>query len=204
MCLFWAFHRIAHVDISIPRKRAQRLYLIFRRAIYDACVQRVIQNILDGEIEVDESLYSGHRKGKRGWDATGKHIVFGMYQRNGFVFTFPVPIRSISTLIRLVQKYSHPGSLYYPDDWYAYTRLSVEGNHVVIVKDKGVPRAQGRDHINGIEAFWSFSKNWLYHYREIPQHHFPLYPKETEYRFNYRDKDLFLEIAKQVTQTRYQ
>lgn len=190
--------------INTALKTAQRLYLVFRHAIYDACIQQMTQSILDGEIEVDESMYGGHRKGKRGWGAAGKHVVFGMYQRNGFVFTFPVPDRSISSLIPLVQKHSHAGSLYYSDDWHAYTRLAVKGNHVVIVKDKGVPRAKGRDHINGIEGFWSFSKNWLYQYRGIPQHHFPLYLKETEYRFNCRDKDLFLEIAKLVTQTRCQ
>jgi transposase len=100
------------------------------------------QSILDGEIEVDESMYGGHYKGKRGWGAAGKHIVFGMYQRKCFVFTFPVPDRSISSLIPLVEKHSHAGSLYYSDDWHAYTRLSVKGDHVVIVKDKGETFAQ--------------------------------------------------------------
>ena len=88
-------------------------------------------------------------------------------------------------LIQLVKRYAHAGSLYYSDDSYAYTRLAVKGNHVVIAKDNGVPRAKGRDHINGIEGFWSFSKNWLYQYRGIPQHHFPLCLKETECRFNH-------------------
>jgi transposase len=48
---------------------------------------------LGWEIEMDESMYGGHRKGKRGWESVGKHIVFGLYQRNGQVMTFPVPDR---------------------------------------------------------------------------------------------------------------
>ena len=158
-------------------------------------VHQLPQIILDGEFEVDESMYGSHHKGKRGWGVAGKYIVFGMYQRNGFVFTFPVPDRSISTLIPLVQKHSHAGGSYYSDAWHAYRRLVVKRNHVVIVKDKGVPRAKGRNHINEIEGFWSFSKNWLYQYQGIPKHHFPLYLKETEHRFNYRNKDLFCKLV---------
>jgi len=60
-------------------------------------------------------------------------------------------------------KYTKAGSLYYTDDWFAYAFLPVRGNHVVVLKEKGVPK--GRDHIKGIEGFWSFAKHWLYQYR---------------------------------------
>jgi len=36
---------------------------------------------------------------------------------------------------------------------------SVRGNHVVVEKDKGVPK--GRDHLNGIEGFWSYAKDFF-------------------------------------------
>ena len=119
-------------------------------------------------------------KGKRGWGAAGKHLVFGLYQRNGKVLTFPIPDRSRNTLTPLVTSHTKAGSLYYTDDWHAYTWLSVKGDHVVVRKEEGVPKGKGRHHINGIEGFWSFSKNWLYQYRGIPRHHFHLYLKETE------------------------
>jgi len=119
-----------------------------------------------------------------------ENIVFGMYKRNGKVITFPVPNRRIKTLIPIALEYSSPGSLYYSDDWFAYTFLSVKGDHIVIKKEDGIPKAKGRDHINGIEGFWSFSKNWLYQYRGIPRHHFRLYLKETEFRFNNKNEDL--------------
>ncbi|HXX97472.1 MAG TPA: hypothetical protein VEL11_10200 [Candidatus Bathyarchaeia archaeon] len=44
---------------------------------------------LSGEIEMDEALFGGDRKGKRGWGAERKSLVFGIYQRNG-KDTFPV------------------------------------------------------------------------------------------------------------------
>jgi transposase len=155
--------------------------------------------VLSGEIEMDETMYGGHRKGKRGWGAAGKHMVFGLYQRNGQVITFPVTDRKTDTLIPLVFQHTRSGSLYYSDDWHAYTWLSIKGNHVVVKKERGAPKAKGRDHLNGIEGFWSFSKNWLYQYRGIPKHHFHLYLKETEFRFNNRGKDLFPLIAQLLT-----
>jgi transposase len=39
-----------------------------------------------GEIEVDESYFGGHRKGKRGRGAAGKIPVLGLLKRGGKVF----------------------------------------------------------------------------------------------------------------------
>jgi transposase len=125
--------------------------------------------------------------------------VLGLYQRSGQVMTCPVPDRKTDTLIPLVFHHIRAGSLSYSDDWHAYTWLSIKGDHVVVKKDRGTPKAKARDHINGIEGFWSFSKNWLYQFRGIPRHHFHPYLKETEFRFNNRDEDLFLLISKRLT-----
>jgi transposase len=184
-----AYRTRRYVRVSL--KTTQKIYTLFREAIYDHCMLELDEMMLSGEIELDEALYGGRRKGKRGWGAAGKHLVFGMYQRNGHVLTLPVSNRKTETLIPIVVEHTKAGSLYYSDDWHAYTHLSVRGSHVVVEKEDGAPKGKGRDHINGIEGFWSFSKNWLYQYRGIPKHHFPLYLKETEFRFNNRDKDLF-------------
>ena len=47
--------------------------------------------MFDGEIEVDDSYFGGHRKGKRGRGAAGKVAVFGLLKRNGQVYTVAVP-----------------------------------------------------------------------------------------------------------------
>jgi len=41
--------------------------------------------------------------------------------------------------------------LFYTDEYSAYVSLKVQGEHIVVTKDKGIP--QGRDHINGIEGW---------------------------------------------------
>jgi len=87
--------------------------------------------------------------------------------RCGKVLTFPITSRAKETMQPYLNKYTKAGSLYYTDDWFAYTFLPIRGNHVVILKEKGIPK--GRNHMNGIEGFWSFAKHWLYHYRGIPK-----------------------------------
>lgn len=172
------------VPLSLPT--IERFYRLARTAIYQSALTAL--QTLSGSLELDETMFGGRRPGKRGWGATGKHMVFGIYRRNGHVVTFPVSSRGKDTLAPLITRNTKPGSLYYTDDWFAYTFLPIRGNHVVVKKEKGVPR--GRDHLNGIEGFWSYAKHWLYPYRGVPAKYFHLYLKEIEWRFNHRDQDL--------------
>lgn len=151
-----------------------------------------------GKIEMDETMFGGRRSGKRGWGASGKNIVFGIYQRDGKVLTFPISSRSKETMMPLITQYTKAGSLYYTDNWFAYAFLPIRGNHVVVLKEKGLPK--GRDHINGIEGFWSFAKHWLYQYRGIPKTYFHLYLKEIEWRFNHRHENLVVLLRQLLNQ----
>ena len=194
---YWKGRLLEHFCLGVPayrlrfqvpldQKTIQRWFRILREAIYDHQIKEL--STLCGEVEMDETMFGGRRPGKRGWGAAGKHIVFGIYQRNGKVLTFPITSRGNQQLVPLMTAYTKPGSLYYTDDWHAYTFLAIRGNHVVISKDKGRPK--GRNHINSIEGFWSYAKHWLYHYRGVPKQYFHLYLKETEWRFNHRDENL--------------
>ena len=64
------------------------------------------QSPFQGEIEVDESYFGARRiKGLRGRGARGKTIVFGIFKRNGKVYTEVVPDCKRKTLwIKLPQK----------------------------------------------------------------------------------------------------
>jgi transposase len=141
-----------------------------------------------GAMELDETTFGGARHGKRGWGAAGKVIVFGIIKRNGLVKAMPIPAHSQAAVMQEIQAHTREGSLYYTDEWQAYATLKLRGEHVAIRKEKGRP--VGRDHINGIEGFWSYAKNWLYPYRGVPRQYFHLYLAETCYRFNHRHEDL--------------
>lgn len=141
-----------------------------------------------GEVECDETAFGGWRKGKPGRGAAGKVLVFGLVQRNGHVKAMPIETASEANIMREIQAHTREGSLFYTDGWHAYATLPLRGEHVVIRKEKGRP--VGRDHINGIEGFWSYAKNWLYPFRGVPRRFFHLYLAEVCFRFNYRDRDL--------------
>ena len=178
-------------------KRIYKVFTVIREAIYYETTLELKEANISGEIEMDETMFGGKRSGKRGWGGSAKHMIFGIYQRNGKVFTFPISSRARENLLKIIDRYIKPGSLYYTDDWHAYSALSIRGNYVVVTKEKGKPK--GGNHLNGIEGFWSFAKNWLYQYRGVARHHFHLYLKEVEFRFNYRNQDLFILFSKLIT-----
>ena len=156
---------------------------------------------LSGELEIDEALFGGHRKGKRGWGSEGKNLVFGIYQRNGKVITFPVSDRKHDTLIPLIKQHTKKGSLYYTDDHTAYATLNLIGKHQIILHGKEEYVRDDATHINGIEGFWSYAKTWLYHYRGVPKPYFDLYLKEIELRFNHRNENIFRILTKMMVES---
>ena len=107
-------------------------------------------------------------------------------------------------MMPFVIKYTKTGSLYYTDEGFGLpiplflSVLPIRGNHVVILKEKGVPK--GRNHINGIEEFWAFTKHWLYQYRDIHKTYFPLYLKEIKWRFNHRNENLVIQLRRLLNQ----
>jgi transposase len=154
----------------------------------------------EGAVECDEAVFGGRRRGtKRGWGAPGKVIVVGILKRNGYVRVRAIDTHSERATVNLVCTHTRPGSLYYTDDWRAYASLALRGEHVVVRKERGRPL--GRDHINGIEGFWSYAKHWLYPYRGVPRKLFHVYLGEIAYRFNHRDEDLFPLLIKQLKGT---
>ena len=61
---------------------------------------------------MDETIFGGRRKGQWGWRATEKHIVFGIYKRNGKVMIFPIPQHTFAAIGPLVAKHTSFDSLY--------------------------------------------------------------------------------------------
>ena len=152
-----------------------------------------------GALECDETTFGGARHGPRGWGALGKVIVFGIIKRNGQGKAMPIATHDRQAVMQQIDAHTREGSLYYTDQWQAYATLKLRGDHVVIRKEKGRP--VGRDHINGIEGFWSYAKNWLYPYRGVPSKYFHLYLGEVCYRFNHRSEDLQTLLYKLLRDT---
>ena len=149
----------------------------------------------EGEIELDESYFGGHRKGNRGRGAIGKVPVFGLLKRRGKVYTKIIPDASSETLIPIITNKIRPDSVVYTDSWRAYDAIDVTQfhhfriNHSELFADK-------KNHINGIENFWNQAKRWLRKYNGVPKQHFSLFLKECEFRFNFGSPAAQLQTLK--------
>jgi len=157
-------------------------------------------SLFDGEVELDESYFGGHRKGKRGRGAGGKVPVFGILKRGDKVYTKVIPDTKTRTLLPIIEARVCPDSIVYTDSYSSYNVLDVSNfkhyrvNHSIHFID-GENR---KNHINGIENFWSQAKRNLRKFNGIPKAHFELYLKECEWRFNTVGSKCQLITLKQI------
>ena len=81
--------------------------------------------MFDGEVEVDESYFSGQCKGKRGRGAAGKVAIFGLLKRDGKVYTVAVPNTQTAILLPIIRERVKPDSIVYTDCYRSYDVLDV-------------------------------------------------------------------------------
>ncbi len=146
---------------------------------------------LKGEIELDETYFGGRRKGERGRGAVGKNLVFGLLERDGRVYTNVIEHASAEALMGHIEAKTRKGSVYFTEAFQGYQSLQRYGKHHTVNHSKSLVDKRTKNHINGIEGFWSYAKHILYNYRGVSKYHFPMYLKETEYRHNHRNENLF-------------
>lgn len=181
-------------DLGVDVKVVTRVYHRMREALYH--LTELEAGKLKGEIELDEAYFGGKRKGKRGRAAAGKSVVFGLLEREGRVYTKVVESVSAEELMQHIQAKTRKGSVYFTDAFRGYQSLKRYGKHHTVNQAKALVDRRTKNHINGIEGFWSYAKHVLYHYRGVSKYHFPMYLKEIEYRFNHRKENLFKQFLR--------
>ena len=173
--------------MKISRVTINRYYKLFRQAIANYCEQ---DSVFNGEVELDESYFGGRHKGKRGRGSENKIPVFGILKRNGKVYTQIVPNSKMKTLLPIIQNRVDINSTVYTDKFKAYDGLVFNGyKHYRINHSKEF--ARGHNHINGIESFWGYCKMRLAKFHGLKSEDFYLHLKESEFRFNNRNEDLY-------------
>ena len=106
---------------GISRNSVNKYLTAIRRRIAEFCES---ESPFSGQVEVDESLFGARRvKGKRGRGAYGKVLVFGLYKRNGKVYTEVVPNASKKTLQAIIKGKVALESVIHSDGWRGYNGL---------------------------------------------------------------------------------
>ena len=187
-CFFLDLTALQTSEITgFNRNTINRFFKIFREAIlYDSIINKDIK--IEGEVELDESYFGARRvRGKRGRGAAGKTIVFGVLKRDNKVYLEIVKNATRETLMPIIQGKILEGSTSYTDGWKAYNGLILNGyDHYRIFHHEN-EFARGKNHVNGIESFWSFAKHRLAKFNGFTNDNFILHLKECEYRFNNRE-----------------
>lgn len=180
---------------NLNRNTVNRYLTLIRKRIAEHCDTL---SPFQGEIEVDESYFGGKRiKGKRGRGAYKKTPVFGILKRGGKVYTEVVPDCAKATLQGIIRGRVDPDSVIHSDGWRGYDGLVDLGfkKHYRVSHGQN-EFVQGRSHINGIESFWAYAKHRLMKFHGIADSTFYLHLKECEFRFNYRDENIYLLLLK--------
>lgn len=195
-CFALDFTATSTAELSgISVRSVNNIYLKIRRRLAEHCEQ---SSPLTGSVEVDESYFGAQRvRGKRGRGAYGKTIVFGLLKRQGKVYTEIVPNCSQATLQAIIRGRVGADTVIHSDGWRGYDGLVDIGfdKHFRVHHGKN-EFAVGNNHINGIESFWSYAKRRLAKFNGVAKHTFYLHLKETEFRFNHRTVNMYLQILK--------
>jgi transposase-like protein len=185
-------------------------YQLFRRLIREHQLGHFSK--LSGVVELDESYFGARRvrgrhiKLKRG-RGTRKQPVFGVYERGGRVYTQVVPNCSGKTLQAIVEHVveingGRTRTEINTDGWRGYDGLVDVGydKHYRVNHSKDEFSDFNGHHVNGIEAFWSYTKRRLVMFNGVKKTHFELFLKECEWRYN-RDHDELEAELKQLLNT---
>ena len=149
------------------------------QSLYDGLRLRVLALTLEearpfaGEVEIDESYFGPRRvRGKRGRGAGGKTPVIGLLKRGGKVFTEIVENCSRQALMPIIKGQVLSEATVYTDGWKSYDGLVLGGYKHHRIHHHQNQFARGKNHVNGIETFWSFTKLRLAKLRGIRAKYF--------------------------------
>ncbi len=123
---------------------------------------------------------------------TAKPLSLAFSKECGMVYTEIVPDCAKHTLQAIIRGKVDLESVIHSDSWRGYNGLVDLGYKKHYRVHHGNNEfANGKRHINGIESFWSYAKRRLMKFHGIPKATFYLHLKECEFRFNYRNQNIY-------------
>lgn len=169
--------------IGVTLKTAYRMQKMIRTMMQE------LPPFMSGEVEVDETIVGGKRKGRRGRGAAGKTVVFGKLERGTKrVSTAIVPNVKAATLLPHFSDSVAKGTKLITDELRSYRKIAniVEMEHDTVNHGSG-QYVKGSTHTNTIENFWGQLKRSLdgTHHVISPKW-LHLYVSEFAFRYNHR------------------
>lgn len=169
--------------IGVTLKTAWRMQVKIKEMMQE------LPPFMSGEVEADETMVGGKRKGKRGRGAAGKTVVFGKLERSSKkVATAVVPNVKAATLLPHFTDNVAKGTKLITDELKSYRKIArIEGMEHDTVNHGQGQYVKGSTHTNTIENFWGQLKRSLdgTHHVISPKY-LHLYVSEFAFRYNHR------------------
>ena len=180
---------------GLNRNTVNRYLRLIRQSVAEHCER---DSPFSGDVELDESYFGARRvRGKRGRGARGKTIVFGVYKRNGRVYTEIIPNCKKAGIQAIIRGKVELTATLHTDGFRSYDGIVHMGYRKHYRVQHGLDEfVRGTAHINGIEGFWGLAKTRLVKFKGMSPSTFYLHLKECEFRFNHRDEDLYHLLLK--------
>jgi transposase len=196
-CLDMEAKKVAEFT-GLSRGTVNNIFTKLRERVATLCEAET--PFINGEVELDESFFGARRvRGKRGRGAAGKTPVFGMLKRGDKVYTQIVKNCSVRELLPIIRGKADTDAVIYSDGFRTYDGLVNYGyKKHYRVKHSENEFAIGHNHINGIENFWGLCKVRLAKFRGMHKKTFILHIKECEFRYNYRNQNIYLILLKEL------
>jgi len=152
-----------------------------------------LPEFMDGEVEADETMVGGKRKGKRGRGAAGKTVVFGKVSRSKKRVNASV-VKNVQakTLLPQFTGSIAKGTKLITDELKSYKKIAqvLDAEHATVNHGAG-QYVDGNVHTNTIENFWGQLKRSLdgTHHVVSPKY-LHLYVSEFQFRYNNRSSSV--------------
>lgn len=150
--------------------------------------------MLEGIVEMDESLFGGKGKGKRGWGAENKTCMFGVIEKGGKIKVQTVAGRTKEVILPLIVSTVMVGTMIHTDEYKLYNVLGEMGyGHESVIHSRFQWRT-GDCHTNSIEGFWGNLKRSLKGtHTFVSPKHLQKYLNEFNFRHNNRKGTVMFE-----------
>ena len=178
---------------GISIRSTNTIFLKIRQRMAQATERHSIFNIMPNSTNCELPAMTGPKALTRGNGKTP--LVFGVHRSNGSIYTELVPHCSSPVLHNIVSGHLKLGSVFQSGGWVSryHGLVDVGCGQYFPVQWHDSQRRQGGA-LNAREPFWVFTRRRLQRFMGIQRHTFYLHLKETEYRFNHRQNDLYPEL----------
>jgi transposase len=184
-------HKIAALT-RLNRNTVNRYLLLIRKRISEFCDQAPP---VEGWIATDLSRLGARGAGGNGGPAgSGKTPAIGIFQRGGSIYTGIIQegagkAQADGRLGRI-----EPDSILRAESWRGNGDPVEPGETGAGRRKSGTSR--GEKNANGIRSFRAYARRRLVKFRGVPGTTFYLHLKESEFRFNCRNRNIYLVVLK--------